>query len=178
MAIRVSCRELLTSCLLASIVVVAAASSVEAQTRFKVVTRSAVSDLGGLNIYTIRDEQLSACYLLFVMEQPAASRPDQLAAPAEAPAAPDRKSQDPQKWATRSWNTQTPGEPSGGWEQLAESMRLALVDPATADALAEPVSTKLSDVSERLGRIEQLLKNFGGLQRLAVLPVSCSPAGK
>lgn len=50
----------------ASLLVVIAASPVYAQARFELLTRDTVAAVSGLQILTIRDSRLSACYTVFV----------------------------------------------------------------------------------------------------------------
>jgi hypothetical protein len=55
---------LLAACLLGT--------TLSAQNRFDVLAQDAIADVSGLRIVTIRDNQLAACYTLFIMEQTAA----------------------------------------------------------------------------------------------------------
>src|SRR5215470_4387324 len=46
-------------------------TTTSAQDRFAVLTQSTMADVSGLRIVTIRDNQLSACYTVFILELPA-----------------------------------------------------------------------------------------------------------
>lgn len=58
---------------LSALCMLLAALPVQAQARFQVLTQDGIAEVSGLRIATIRDNQLSACFTLFIMEpQPAA----------------------------------------------------------------------------------------------------------
>lgn len=194
-----SSRRMIVRSLLLCVMVVSPELTLRAQGRFELLTHDAISQVPGLNIYTIRDTQRSACYTLFVIEQSASigrqSAAPSATSPAPRPAepqslpsispsrddsrpSPDDRAPAPSQWATLPWTAPTPGMLTGGWEYLAESMRRALVDPTTAKALAEPLDGKLTGLDERLGRIELLLQNLGASRSFAVWPVSCESADK
>jgi hypothetical protein len=156
-----------------------------AQARFEVLAHDMLPQVPGLHIYTIRDTQRAACYTFFEIERPpapvaalppVAMNPN---APPPAPPIPDEPAQPvPLPWATLPWATATPGQPTGGWELLAESMRRALVDPSTVHALSEPLDGKLSDLADRMSRMEALLENLRSMTDARVFPVACEPAKK
>ena len=58
---------------------------------------------------------------------------------------------------------------------MAESIRRALVDPATVQALSAPLQAALSDLDGRLRRLESMLSQpMRRVQSVAVWPVSCT----
>jgi hypothetical protein len=67
---------------------------------------------------------------------------------------------------------------AGGGEELAESIRRALGDPTTAQALATPLRDTLTDVEDRLRRLEIPLRTIDGGPTVPIWPVSCKSGGK
>ena len=192
MAVR-SWRWVLTGALSMLATVGEAASTPQAQTRFELLGGAAVVNLPDVGVYTIRDRQTASCYALFIGSQSALSgslpaaagkavprSPEDVPAP-KPPADNSRALTDrpnSQYWATIPWMTTTPGVQTGGWENLAESIRLALIDPSTAKALSAPLLDALSDFNERFRRLEALLQNIEALRSFAVWPVSCDATQK
>jgi hypothetical protein len=163
------------------------------ENRFELLSRDAVAQMPEVTIDTIRDKRTFTCYAIFNSSQRGAvgpavgtagqivprviDTPQALRGTREdtADAARDRTA-DPQQWATIPWSAQAPGMPTGGWEQLAESMRRALVDPATARALSAPMRDALTNLDERLRRLESLLEQIAASRTFAIWPVSCDTA--
>lgn len=72
----------------------------------------------------------------------------------------------------------TPGTTlTGGWEDLAESVRLAMIHPSTTSVLVELVTDRLTEVSQKLDLVTRLLTNLAALPRVAILPVACGQRG-
>jgi hypothetical protein len=170
---------------------VAAAPASQGQARFELLGGGAIVHMPDVSVYTIRDRQTANCYALFIGNQAAlggalsaaagrgpAKSPEDV--PASKPAADNSRAltdrPNPQYWATIPWMTTTPGAQTGGWEYLAESVRLALVDPSTVKALSAPLRDALSDLDDRLRRLEALLQNIEASRSYAVWPVSCDAA--
>ena len=168
-------------------VLVSLTAVLRAQDRFEVLSRDSVAQLPGLTIATIHDRRTDTCYALFsrtlapptpvgtsgairprVVEPPnaARSRREAESQPAREPAP------DSQARPTLPWSAPTSGTQTGGWEQLAESFRRALVDPTTARALSAPLGEALGSLDERLDRIEGLLQQAES-RTFAAWPVSC-----
>src|SRR5262245_26274207 len=57
-------------------------------------------------------------------------------------------------WGTIPWAAAYPGVATGGWGPMAESMRRALVDPSTVEAVSAPLLSALSELDDRLRRLE------------------------
>jgi hypothetical protein len=57
---------------------------------------------------------------------------------------------------------------------MAESIRRALVDPATVQALSAPLQAGLSDLDGRLRRLESMPQSADAYRTVAVWPVSCA----
>jgi len=55
----------------------AADAQTQAPPRFEVLSRDAIAAVAGLNVYTIRDNRLSSCFTLFVLDRPEVQLPDQ-----------------------------------------------------------------------------------------------------
>jgi hypothetical protein len=55
----------------------AGAAGDQAPPRFEVLSRDAIAAVAGLNVYTIRDNRLSSCFTLFVLDRPEVQLPDQ-----------------------------------------------------------------------------------------------------
>jgi hypothetical protein len=152
------------------------APAVPAQARFEVLRHDPIARTPHVTVVTVRDTHTSKCYVLFT------AAPESASAPAAKPVnptleEPPRRTRiqppDPQQWATMPFATPSPGLPTGGWEQLAESIRLAFVHPSTAQALAAPLADVLARLDERLGRIEHLLVKSLEARSLAAVPVPC-----
>jgi hypothetical protein len=65
----------------------ALAPPASAQPRFELLTRDKIAAVSGLQIITIRDNQLAACYTIFVLESPAPTPPPSLEPTIAAPSA-------------------------------------------------------------------------------------------
>jgi hypothetical protein len=72
------------------------------------------------------------------------------------------------------WTAAKPGLQTNGWEPMAESIRRALVDPATVQALSAPLQAGLSDLDGRLRGLESMLQSADAYRTVAVWPVSCT----
>jgi hypothetical protein len=75
---------------------------------------------------------------------------------------------------TGPWTAARPGVQTNGWELMAESIRRALVDPATVQALSAPLQAALSDLDGRLRRLESMQQSADASRSVAVWPVSCT----
>lgn len=62
----------------------ASETTLSAQTRFEILGQDTMTNVSGLRIVTIRDNQLSACYTLFVMQSSVAPAEEAVAAPTPA----------------------------------------------------------------------------------------------
>ena len=67
--------RLRTLAIAASCVCSFAASPAAAQSRFDVLSVDAIAAVKGMNVYTIRDNQIAACYSVFVIDAPDAAPP-------------------------------------------------------------------------------------------------------
>jgi hypothetical protein len=180
----------LSCCVVVSLVFTLSARA-EAQARFEISDHDTITAVPGLSIYTIRDNQSTACYAVFLVDS---ARPNALTAATapptstETPFTPlerqDTRPPAPTKpeipWtaapvADIPWSAPSPGMRTGGWEYMAESARRAVADPTTLALLTEPLESKLSNLQERFSRVELLLDTLGNSQRFAVWPVPCRP---
>jgi len=74
-------RRLAAAIAACSIGALSASRAASAQSRFDVLSGEAVAAVSGLNVYTIRDNQITACYSVFVMDGPALSVQDAIPPP-------------------------------------------------------------------------------------------------
>jgi len=188
-------------------------TALSAQTRFVVLGQSAIAEVSGLRIVTVRDRQLSMCHLLFIMEpsapldtmpvpmpaddvtaqsvqrirDAAEARDRQLvelraraskAAPWDSVAAARyeaerQKIEDAYEQVLRAeipgsypWATPVPGVRAGGWEDAANAMRRAVVDP-------DPTSA-MKTATVQFARLDALLRRLIEAPRLAASgPFTC-----
>lgn len=188
-------------------------TALSAQARFRVLAQNAIGEVSGLRIVTIRDNQLSACYTLFIMEpsapldampvpmpvddvtaqsvqrirDAAEARDRQLvelrarasrAAPWDSVAAARyeaerQKIEDAYEQVLRAeipgsypWATPVPGMRAGGWEDAANAMRRAIVDP-------DPTSA-MKTATVQFARLDALLRRLIEAPRLAAAgPFTC-----
>lgn len=197
------------ACCVSMLLLVATTS--EAQARFQVLEQQIVAEVSGLRIVTVRDQQRSECYTLFIMEPPAVVNGD-LAPPAaeEDPsvqrirAATEWRDQqlaelraqvDRSGWwdafavgryemtrqqvenayqlmlreeipGSYSWSSYFPGMPNGGWEDAANAMRRAIVDP-------RPEST--ATLNSQLARLDSTIGQLLNAPQVAASgPVGCA----
>jgi hypothetical protein len=79
-------------------------------------------------------------------------------------------------WGTIPWAAANPGMQTGGWELMAESVRRALVDPSTVQAMSAPLLSALTELDDRMRRLELLMQTVDASRTVAVWPVSCAAA--
>jgi len=79
-------------------------------------------------------------------------------------------------WGTIPWAAAYPGVETGGWGPMAESMRRALVDPSTVDAMSAPLLSALGELDDRLRRLELQRQTSDASRTVTVWPVSCAAA--
>jgi hypothetical protein len=151
---------------LASCVMVAGATSVQAQARFEALTRDVLPVLPGLEIVTIRDNALQVCYTLFMMTAPSAA-PAQAQIPPpsvqDAEAERDRRLSELTADLDRTQTTATPGTiPPDRLRYEWEAMK--------AQSELERVLREAA-----LARLEARLKEIIDARRLAVSgPLACN----
>src|SRR5262245_9752175 len=80
-------------------------------------------------------------------------------------------------WGTSPWAVAYPGVETGGWGAMAESVRRALVDPSTVEAMSAPLLSALTELDDRLRRLELQRQTIDASRTVTVWPVSC-PAAK
>jgi hypothetical protein len=175
---------IMTAALSIGLAAVQSGRAAGAEGRFELVSRETLPELPELTVYTIRDRRAAACYTLFVSSGASPFDVRHEAWPArqppveDLPRPPSERAPEPRDWATLPWTSPVPGMMTGGWEYLAESMRLALTDPGTARALSAPLDDKLYSLDERLSQLTSLLQRALLARNFAVWPVSCDGAGK
>ena len=216
--------EILRKPALTAAAVTLVGATLSAQTRFELIAEHEIPDVSTLRIVTIRDNQLSTCYTLFVAQSVAAPSPTTEAAiPGPTPidestrqsvqrireAAETRDRQLAELMSSRTvygfgdfgaaqakhefdrarvpieeeyervlraeipgsynWTSMFPGVRSGGFEDPANAIRRAIVDP-------DPTST-MKTMGDQLAQLDGLLRRLIEEPRLAVAgPVTCAAA--
>jgi len=59
---------------------------------------------------------------------------------------------------------------------MAESVRRALVDPSTVQAMSAPLLSTLTDLDDRMRRLELQRQTIDASRTVTVWPVSCAAA--
>jgi hypothetical protein len=149
-----SCRRLLLAVLAA---LAAPAATLHAQDRFELLGHDVIAHIPDVTIDTVRDKRTATCFAIFS----GASRSGAGSAVGTSGTI-----------APRVRDVPPPPRPRDEGADLAESLRRALVDPATVQAMSMPVRDALTRLDDRLRHIESLLEQIAS-SRFAIWPVSC-----
>ncbi len=79
-------------------------------------------------------------------------------------------------WGTIPWAAAYPGVQTGGWGPMAESVRRALVDLSTVQAMSGPLLSALTELDDRLRGLELQRQTSDASRSVTVWPVSCAAA--